>query len=83
MKFWSNTSITKLVFLLIITCLCIFTGYYVFADIEDKAWIIVAFLSISLTITNYYFKDKKEKDYPDTLIKKDLDSDKWEDGTAL
>jgi hypothetical protein len=24
-----------------------------------------------MQITNYYFKDKKEKDYPDALIKKE------------
>lgn len=78
MKFRSNMSITKLVFLLMIVCLCVFTGYYVFSDTEDKTWVIVAFLSIALTITNYYFKDKNSKEYPDSLVKKDLDPDKTE-----
>ena len=63
-------SITKLVFLLIIICLCVFTGYYVFANIEDKTGVIVAFLSVAMQITNYYFKEKNPKEYPDTLIKK-------------
>ncbi len=70
MKFWTNTSITKLVFLLMIVSLCVFTGYYVFSEWEDKGGIVVAFVSIAITITNYYFKDKNSKDYPDTLIKK-------------
>lgn len=71
--FLERMSVTKIVFLIVIICLCIFTGYYVFADIEDKTWVIVAFLSIAMTITNFYFKDKKEKDYPDSIVK-DLDS---------
>jgi hypothetical protein len=38
----------------------------------------VAFLSIAMTITNYYFKDKNSKDYPDSLIKweEDLSEEK-------
>lgn len=76
-SFREKLSITKLVFLIIIICLCVFTGYYVFANIEDKTGVIVAFLSVAMQITNYYFKDKNPKEYPDTLIKreekKDLD----------
>ena len=71
MAFRKNMSITKLVFLIIVVCLCVFTGYYVFSDVEDKTWVIVAFLSIAMTITNFYFKDKDKKDYPDSLIKED------------
>lgn len=71
--FLERMSVTKIVFLIVIICLCIFTGYYVFSDMEDKSWVIVAFLSIAMTITNFYFKDKKEKDYPDSIVK-DLDS---------
>lgn len=71
MAFRKNMSITKLVFLIIVVCLCVFTGYYVFSDAEDKTWVIVAFLSIAMTITNFYFKDKDKKDYPDSLIKED------------
>lgn len=71
--FLERMSVTKIVFLIVIICLCIFTGYYVFSDMEDKTWVIVAFLSIAMTITNFYFKDKKEKDYPDSIVK-DLDS---------
>lgn len=70
-------SITKLVFLIIIICLCVFTGYYVFANIEDKTGVIVAFLSVAMQITNYYFKDKNSKGFPDSLIeeeKSDLDN---------
>ena len=72
----TKLSITKLVFLIVIISLCVFTGYYVFADIEDKTWVVVAFLSIAMTITNYYFKDKNSKDYPDSLMKGDLDNNK-------
>lgn len=78
MRFRTKMSITKLVFLIVIISLCVFTGYYVFADIEDKTWVVVAFLSIAMTITNYYFKDKNSKDYPDTLVK-GLDNNYWED----
>lgn len=76
-NFWTKMSITKLVFLIVIISLCVFTGYYVFADIEDKTGVVVAFLSIAMTITNYYFKDKNSKDYPDTLVK-GLDNNDWE-----
>lgn len=72
----TKLSITKLVFLIVIISLCVFTGYYVFADIEDKTGVVVAFLSIAMTITNYYFKDKNSKDYPDALVKGDLDNNK-------
>lgn len=68
-------SVTKLVFLLIIVCLCVFTWYYVFCDVEDKTGVVVAFLSVAMQITNYYFKDKNAKDYPDTLIKEDKSLD--------
>lgn len=70
-NFWERFSITKLVFLLVILSLCVFTWYYVFADLDDKSWVVVAFLSVALTITNFYFKDKNEKEFPDTLIKED------------
>lgn len=69
--FRERFSVTKLVFILIIVCLCVFTGYYIFSDIEDKTGVIVAFLSVAMQITNYYFKDKKEKDFPDSLIEED------------
>jgi len=76
-SFWERFSVTKLIFIIVIVSLCVFTWYYIFADIEDKTWVIVAFLSIAMTITNYYFKDKNAKDYPDSLIeekKPDLDN---------
>lgn len=78
-SFRERFSVTKLVFIIVIVCLCVFTWYYVFADIEDKTWVIVAFLSIAMTITNFYFKDKNSKEYPDSLIeekKPDLDDNK-------
>lgn len=34
--FRERFSVTKLVFIIVIVSLCVFTGYYVFADIEDK-----------------------------------------------
>lgn len=78
-SFRERFSVTKLVFIIVIVCLCVFTWYYVFADIEDKTWVIVAFLSIAMTITNFYFKDKNSKEFPDGLIegeKPDLDNNK-------
>lgn len=76
-SFRERFSVTKLVFIIVIVSLCVFTGYYVFADIEDKTGVIVAFLSIAMTITNFYFKDKNSKEFPDSLIeeeKSDLDN---------
>lgn len=67
--FWERLSVTKLIFIIVIVSLCVFTGYYVFSNIEDKTGVIVAFLSVAMQITNYYFKDKEKKDYPDSLVK--------------
>lgn len=75
--FLERFSVTKLVFIIVIISLCVFTGYYVFADLEDKSGVVVAFLSIAMTITNFYFKDKNSKEFPDSLIeeeKSDLDN---------
>ena len=75
--FRERFSVTKLVFIIVIISLCVFTGYYVFADLEDKSGVVVAFLSIAMTITNFYFKDKNSKEFPDSLIeeeKKDLEN---------
>lgn len=79
--FRERFSVTKLVFIIVIISLCVFTGYYVFADLEDKSGVVVAFISIAMTITNFYFKDKNSKEFPDSLIeeeKKDLDPNKTE-----
>lgn len=73
--FRERFSVTKLVFIIVIVSLCIFTGYYVFADIEDKTGVIVAFLSIAMTITNFYFKDKNSKEFPDSLIEEEKSLD--------
>lgn len=78
-SFWERFSVTKLIFILVIVSLCVFTWYYVFADLEDKSWVVVAFLSIAMTITNYYFKDKNPKDYPDSLVESVEDSQIWFD----
>ena len=75
--FRERFSVTKLVFIIVIISLCVFTWYYVFADLEDKSGVVVAFLSIAMTITNFYFKDKNSKEFPDSLIeeeKSDLDN---------
>lgn len=69
--FRERFSVTKLVFIIVIISLCVFTGYYVFADLEDKSGVVVAFLSIAMTITNFYFKDKNSKEFPDSLIEEE------------
>lgn len=69
--FRERFSVTKLVFIIVIISLCVFTWYYIFADIEDKTGVIVAFLSIAMTITNFYFKDKNSKEFPDSLIEEE------------
>lgn len=73
--FRERFSVTKLVFIIVIISLCVFTWYYVFADLEDKSGVVVAFLSVAMQITNYYFKDKNPKEYPDTLIKREEKTD--------
>lgn len=69
-SFWEKMSITKLVFLIMIISLCVFTWYYVFAG-EQSTEMVVAFISIATVITNYYFKDKDRREYPDSLVKGD------------
>lgn len=69
-SFWEKMSITKLVFLIMIISLCVFTWYYVFAW-EQSTEMVVAFISIATVITNYYFKDKDSREYPDSLVKGD------------
>jgi len=69
--FWERFSVTKLVFIIVIISMCIFTWYYVFADLDDKSGVVVAFLSIAMTITNFYFKDKNSKEFPDSLIEEE------------
>lgn len=69
-SFRTKMSITKLVFLIMIIALCVFTGYYVFTG-KDSTEMVVAFISIATVITNYYFKDKEKKEYPDALMKED------------
>lgn len=69
--FRERFSVTKLVFIIVIISLCVFTWYYVFADLEDKSGVVVAFLSIAMTITNFYFKDKNSKEFPDSLIEEE------------
>lgn len=72
-SFREKMSITKLVFLIMIISLCVFTWYYVFAW-EQSTEMVVAFISIATVITNYYFKDKDRREYPDSLVKgNDLD----------
>lgn len=85
-SFRERFSVTKLVFIIVIISLCVFTGYYIFADIEDKTGVIVAFLSIAMTITNFYFKDKNSKEFPDSLIEegeKDLPTEEEKDGSNI
>lgn len=74
-SFRERFSVTKLVFIIVIISLCVFTWYYVFADLEDKSGVVVAFLSIAMTITNFYFKDKNSKEFPDSLVEKEEKSD--------
>ena len=69
-SFWEKMSITKLVFFIMIISLCVFTLYYVFVW-EQSTEMVVAFISIATVITNYYFKDKDRKEYPDSLVKGD------------
>lgn len=67
MKFWQNISVTKLVFLIVMICLCIFTGYqyYMGQEITIKLWDTV----VTACISFYFWQKTVTYEKPDSLIK--------------
>ena len=67
-------SVTKLVFFLVMLCLCIFTGYQIFTgqEIKNSLW-----ENVVTVIISFYFWQKVWESKKDPLI--DLDELKSED----
>jgi hypothetical protein len=76
--FLQNFSVTKLVFLIIMICLCIFTGYqyWVWQEITIKLWDTVV-----TAIVSFYFGQKVWEAKHDPLV--DLSDNKKDDGTIV
>jgi len=69
-NFWCKISITKLVFLIVMICLCIFTGYQY---ITWKEITIQLRDSVVTSIVAFYFGQKVWESKKDTLIKEEKD----------
>ena len=65
MKFWKTMSVTKLVFLIVMICLCVFTWYqyYIWQEITIKLWETVV-----TAIVSFYFWQKVGEAKADPLI---------------
>ena len=63
--FWEKISITKLVFFIVMVCLCIFTGYqyWIGQEISNKLWETVV-----TAIVSFYFGQKVWEAKKDPLI---------------
>ena len=67
-NFWCKISVTKLVFLIIMICLCAFTGYQYVTGQEIK---IQLRDSVVTSIVAFYFWQKVWEAKKDPLIKED------------
>ena len=67
-NFWEKISITKLVFFIVMVCLCIFTWYqyYIGQEISIKLWETVV-----TSIVSFYFGQKVWEARKDPLIDND------------
>ena len=76
--FLQNFSVTKLVFLIVMICLCVFTGYqyWIWQEITIKLWETVV-----TSITAFYFWQKVWEAKRDPLV--DLSDNKKNDGGTL
>ena len=68
-------SVTKLVFLIVMVCLCVFTGYQIFTaqEIKNSLW-----ENVVTVIISFYFGQKVWESKKDPLI--NLDNDKDDNG---
>ena len=76
--FLQNFSVTKLVFLLVMICLCIFTGYqyWIWQEITIKLWETVV-----TAIVSFYFWQKVWEAKKDPLV--DLSNNNKDDGDTI
>jgi len=74
MKFRKTMSVTKLVFLIVMICLCVFTGYQYFIwqeiTIKLRETVVTA-------IVSFYFGQKVWESKADPLLK--YDKEEWKD----
>lgn len=68
-------SVTKLVFLIVMVCLCVFTGYQIFTaqEIKNSLW-----ENVVTVIISFYFWQKVWESKKDPLI--NLDEDNKDNG---
>ena len=66
-------SVTKLVFLIVMVCLCVFTGYQIFTaqEIKNSLW-----ENVVTVIISFYFGQKVWESKKDPLINLDNDIEK-------
>lgn len=66
-------SVTKLVFLIVMVCLCVFTGYQIFTaqEIKNSLW-----ENVVTVIISFYFWQKVWESKKDPLINLDNDTEK-------
>lgn len=76
--FLQNFSVTKLVFLLVMICLCIFTGYQYWIGQEIT---IKLRETVVTAIVSFYFGQKVWEAKKDPLV--DLSDNKKDDGTTI
>ena len=76
--FLQNFSVTKLVFLIVMICLCIFTGYqyWIWQEITIKLWETVV-----TAIVSFYFWQKVWEAKKDPLV--DLSNNNKDDGDTI
>ena len=72
-NFWTKLSVTKLVFLIVMICLCIFTWYqyYIWQEITIKLWETVV-----TAIVSFYFGQKVGEAKRDPLVDNYWENDK-------
>lgn len=77
-NFIKNFSVTKLVFLIVMICLCVFTGYqyWIGQEITIKLWETVV-----TAIVSFYFWQKVWEVKRDPLV--DLSNDDEKDGGVI
>ena len=77
--FWEKISITKLVFFIVMVCLCIFTGYqyWIGQEISNKLW-----EKVVTAIVSFYFGQKVWEAKKDPLIDNYNIDDKQDKGLS-
>ena len=74
--FIQNFSVTKLVFLIVMICLCVFTGYqyWIGQEVTIKLWETV----VTACISFYFWQKSMQYTEPDSLVKRDKEANNEE-----